>query len=892
MIGSIVSHYQIEEEIGRGGMGVVYRARDVRLDRAVALKFLSGGITNDPEACERFEREARTAAQTEHPNVCGIYDIGETEDGRRFIAMPFYEGSSLATLISAGPMDPKEALSIARQVASGLASVHAHGIIHRDVKPGNIIIGDDGCPRVVDFGIAKVAGSHTMTFDGSTLGTFAYMSPEQIRGEAPDPRTDVWSLGAVLYEMLTGRRPFAGDYPEAMMYAVLNEKPALPSETSPALPDGMEAIVLRCLEKDRSERYSSMAELEGDLAALESPAQTDVVRHARKRRIGRRMSWRVPVTVAAFAIAAVAALVFVGRQPEPEPASPMRFTMLLPDGQTLVRTGPSLAISRDGSRLAFVAGDSSESWIYVRDINSFDARSIAGTEGARAPFFSPDGEWLGFLADNKLYKVPLAGGRPQELAEAPSLDLYMRGSAVWLDDNRIVFSTFGRDAGLFVVSAQGGAAERLTDPGSPGMHFHLWPEVAPTSRHILYTDVSDGQRVALLSLEDGTSRTLVENATHPSFIFPDILVYAVDSDLYATRFDPDRGEVLGDPVPVLNGVLSAEQYYVEYDVSERGAIVYAFQGAEQYEARISLASFSGAVETLPIPMTDAYTPRSSPDGRYVAFQRRAPGKVSLWLHDLVRGTTRQLTDDDSQEYWMTWTPDSRELIFNSNRMPGPDGSTDIFRLEPLSQDEPVLISDEAGHQIPHAVTPDGQTLIYNEVGEDLRLDIAARPILAEGAAHKLVSSNDDDFHPAISPDGRWLAYASSRSGSWEVYVQPYPGPGAVMQVSTGGGAEPVWAPDGSRLYFRDPAGIKIFAVDVTEPALPSSEMGLQLGRARLVLSGAYFTCSKWGRSYDITPDGEQFVMVSADWPGAERRRFNVVVNWSVELQKLLGRNQG
>ena len=273
MIGSIVSHYQIEEEIGRGGMGVVYRARDVRLDRTVALKFLSSAITHDSDACDRFEREARTAARTEHPSVCGIYDIGETEDGKRFIAMPFYEGSSLAKLIGAGSLDPNEAISIARQVASGLASVHAHGIIHRDIKPGNIIIGDDGRPRIVDFGIAKVVGAQTLTSDGSTLGTFAYMSPEQIRGEAPDPSTDVWSLGAVLYEMLTGRRPFEGDYPEAMMYTVLNEEPAPLSSIRADLPDGLEDIVSRCLEKDRSQRYLSMADLESDLSALGDTAQ-------------------------------------------------------------------------------------------------------------------------------------------------------------------------------------------------------------------------------------------------------------------------------------------------------------------------------------------------------------------------------------------------------------------------------------------------------------------------------------------------------------------------------------------------------------------------------------------------------------------------------------------
>jgi Tol biopolymer transport system component len=334
-------------------------------------------------------------------------------------------------------------------------------------------------------------------------------------------------------------------------------------------------------------------------------------------------------------------------------------------------------------------------------------------------------------------------------------------------------------------------------------------------------------------------------------------------------------------------VVSAERHYVEYDISEQGAIVYASQGSEEFEARLTLASFAGVLNTLPIAMADAYTPRASPDGHFVAFQRRSPGKVSLWVHDLQRGVTRQITDDASQEFWMTWTPDSRNLIFNSTRLSGPTGTVDIFEMDPSSEIEPTLLSDGARHQIPHAVTPDGEVLIYNEIGDDLQLDIMARPLHGDGQVSTLVASRDDDFHPAISPDGRWLAYTSSRSGTWEVYVQSFPGPGGVMQVSVNGGAEPVWAPDGGRLFYRHPDGHKIFAVDVSESPLVTSEHGLQLGRPRLVLSGAFFTCSKWGRSYDVTPDGEQFVMVSADWPGAERRRFNVIVNWSGEVQRLL-----
>jgi serine/threonine-protein kinase len=871
-------------------MGVVYRAHDVRLDRTVALKFLSSQVTSDANARERFTREARTAARTEHPNVCGIYDIGESQDGEPFIAMPFYEGVNLADRSDSEPLSVVDAVSMVRQVASGLASAHVHGIVHRDIKPGNILITEDGTPKILDFGLAKMAGSQTVTEVGSTLGTFAYMSPEQVRGEKLDPRTDIWSLGAVLYELVAGRRPFAGDYPEAVMYAVLNEEPATMGTYRDDVPEGLETIAGRCLEKNRSSRYQSMAELENDLAAIEEALQPAVTTQYLPRQQKNGVSVWMVGAIVGLAAASIVALLLI-RRDSTEVLPPMRFTMLMPDGQELASPGPSLAISKDGSRLAFASGDTSGSLIYVRDIDSFDAQAISGTEDARAPFFSPDGEWLGFLADDKLFKVRVSGGPPQELSEAREMASLVRGSGTWLDDDRIVFSTFGPDGGLFMVPAGGGSVERLTEVRSAGVVFHMWPEILPSSPYLLYseTDMATAavSRIVALSLEDGSTRTVIENGVRPSFVPPDVLVYSAGNDIFATRFDPRQAEAIGEPVVVLTGVIAANDVYVEYDISEGGAIVYASQGAEQFEARLTMASFDGVLSSIPVGMADAYTPRASPDGRFVAFQRRAPGQGSLWLHDVQRGITRQLTADSAQAWWMTWTPDSRRLIFNSFYPSRADTSVDMYEIAVDGWSEPRLISDGRFHQIPHSVTPDGQSLVYNELVDDRQLDIMARTLEGDTHVETLVASDEDDFHPTISPDSEWLAFASSRTGQWEVYVQPFPGPGGVMQVSSGGGAEPVWAPDGNTLYYRVPSGRKIMAVDVSAPTIASAEATLDLGRPRFVLEGSFFTCSKWGRSYDVTPDGEHFVVISQDWPGAQRKMFNVVVNWSTEVNQLL-----
>jgi serine/threonine-protein kinase len=871
-------------------MGVVYRARDIRLDRTVALKFLTSDTTHEPEARERFIREARTAAKTEHPNVCGIYDIGETAEGRQFIAMPFYEGVNLSDRLGEGPVPIAEAVGIARQVASGLASVHVHGIVHRDIKPGNILITGDGLAKILDFGLAKTSDGRTVTEVGMTVGTFAYMSPEQIRGATLDPRTDIWSLGVMLYELVCGVRPFAADYPEAVMYAVLNEEPPELDSSVDHAPSDLDAIIRRCLQKDPADRYQSAKDLDADLAALEQSVAPAASRQRASVRRSSKLSWPV-VGIAAGLCIALLVLAMLLRDDSSDDPPPVRFVMMLPSGHTIARPGPSLTISRDGTRLAFAASDSEGTSIFVRDLDSFDARELIGTDGGTVPFFSPDGRWVGYMANDRLYKVSVDGGLPYELAEAAGSGPVMKGSATWAADGRIIFGTIGGfDRSLFAVSEEGGPVERITEAENPVTVLHSWPDLLPSGDYLLYSELSEnlGSNIVVRSLRDGAVRTLVEHGTRPSFVKPNVLVYAVGSDLYAATIDVDRAVLLGAPVPVLHNVVSAEQSLAEYAVSDDGAIIYAAQGAEQFEARLALTSFSGSLDpiSLSLDSRSTVTPRASPDGRFIAFQNRAPDKVSLWIHDLERGITRQLTDDKEQDWWYTWTPDSRRVIFNSTLNAGPTGTVNMFEIPVDGSGQPRLISDGAGHQIPHAVTPDGSALIYNEVVDGRQMDIFAR-YLEEEEVVPVVASDEDDFHPSISPDGRWLAFASSRSGRWEVYVQPFPGPGGVMQISSGGGAEPVWSPDGRALYYRDPDGDEVFEVPVAARAIETAEPGLDLGRPRFLLEGPFWACSKWGRSYDVMPDGKQFVVVTSDWPGAERHRFNVVVNWSTEVHQLL-----
>ncbi len=891
MIGTQVSHYAIEAEIGRGGMGVVYRARDVRLDRTVALKFLPSHVGHDRAAVERFTREAKTAAQTEHPNVCGVHDIGETGDGRRFIAMPFYEGEDLSDRTADEPMPVGEAMAVARQVASGLARVHVHGIVHRDIKPGNIFVTTDGTVKILDFGLARTDDQQTVTETGSAVGTFAYMSPEQVRGEKLDPRTDIWSVGAVLYELLTGKRPFSGDYPQACMYSVLNEDPEPLSSILPDIPVGVSTVVERCLEKDRSTRYQSAVELENDLALIEQ----DLLPASRSRRslIGARpRPIYLVALVAAVAVAAiVAASTALFRGVETEAVAPVRLPVLLPEGNELAFPGPSLAISPDGDRVAFAAGDSASSRIFVREMDSFDARPLEGTENGRAPFFSPDGNWLGFLSNGKLNKVRLDGGQPIELAAAPVYISVVTGAAKWLENGDIVFSSTAGDGSLFTVSSQGGPLERLTEVESAARENHLYPEIIPSSSYMLFSKVVNllKSSIVALSLEDGSTRTLVSNATNPKFVAPDILVYGVEADLYAVRIDPKRAELISQPVPVINGVKSGEGGYVEFDMSENGAIAYASQGTDQFQTVTNVVSLSGSLEPLAIEMTDLFIPRASRDGRYLAFQRRNSSGYSLWLHDLTRNVTRRLSDPNYQAFWYAWTPDSRRILFNSPRGGKTYASFDIYDIPVDGSDEARLVSDGRWGEVPQDVTPDGSVLVYAIGVDDVQLDIVARRLDGDGDGfvQTLVASEKDDFHPAVSPDGRWLAFASARSEQWEVYLQPFPGPGAVQQVSSGGGAEPLWSADGKTLFYRTPNGRSMMAVDVSQPPIQTVERSIGLGRPKLLFEGPFYACSKWGRSYDVMADGEHFVISTVDWPGAERTRFNVVLNWTTEVRARL-----
>jgi serine/threonine-protein kinase len=836
---------------------------------------------NDPERLSRFQREARMLAALNHANIATIYGLEQSGEVTCLV-MELVSGETLAELVKAGALGIEEALKIAVQIAEALEAAHEKGIVHRDLKPANVKVTPEGKVKVLDFGLAKAfsgdaanddpSNSPTLsmaaTMQGVIIGTAAYMSPEQARGKACDKRTDIWAFGCVLYELLTGKQTFKGEDVTDIFAAVVRAEPdwhALPAATPLKVRD----LLKRCLQKDKALRLRDSGDARIEIQeALSSPSESPTAI------VPAESGWRHAIVLGL--VAAVACVVggLAVWNLKPSALQPVTRTVInLPPGQQLagLDNGPSVAISPDGTHLAYVARQGGAQQLYLRAMDSLEAKAIPGTEGATNPFFSPDGQWLGFFANRKLMKVSLNGGAPLALANAP-----FDGGAAWGSRASIAFSPSNASA-LQQVSDAGGALQPLTRLAK-GDGSHRWPDFLPGGKAVLFGAGTAGAlfvsaQVGVQSITTGERKDLIQGGMYPRYAPTGHLVYAQSGVLMAVPFDPQRQTVTGTGSPVAEGVMqSPTNGHAQYSFSATGALVYVPGGVQAAQLRMVWVSRNGTEQPLAAPANSYLNPRVSPDGRHVAVGITSQ-ESQIWQYDISRETLTRFTFEGTVNGYPAWTPDGNRMAFISNK----EGPLNIFwQLADGSGGlERLTTSDDV--QTPNSWSPDGKLLAFNELTPSTGIVVSVLR-LSDRKAQPILQTQFNESAPRFSPDGRWLAYISDESGRYEIYVQPYPGPGGKWQISTDGGTEPVWNPNGRELFYR--SGDKMMAVDIaTQPSF-------SVGKPRMLFEGQYQPTPVTFPNYDVSPDGQRFLMLKpSEQSQAAPTQINVVLNWFEELKR-------
>jgi Tol biopolymer transport system component len=884
--GTQLGPYRIEAVLGSGGMGEVYRARDTRLGRDVAIKVLREVWHADSDGRSRFEREARLLAALNHPHIASIYGVEETTGGRRALVLELVEGRTLADRLAPGKFAIKETLSIAAQVADGLDAAHERGIIHRDLKPANIKVTPDGRVKILDFGIAKLASaqfdeadvtdaltlSSNRTCQGTLLGTPSYMSPEQARGHNVDKRTDVWAFGCVLYEMLTGRTVFQGETTSDVVAAILTREvdfAALPTATPPAV----RKLLQRCLEKDRKRRLHDIAdariEIEDALAnpgVAHKPVRGTSMRVMTASAIAAlilggiigwyfkpavKLSTDLPGKVARLTITpAVPLLEFVSR------SSPCRVTDCGPG---------TVAISRDGRRIAYTGQSGGVERLYVREIDQFESTPVSGSEGGHTPAFSPDGQSIAFISDSKIKKVSLAGGTPQVLCDSVEGD-----GLSWAVDDTLLFNP-GLAKGVWGIAAKGGIPMAMTR--IEGREYqHRFPEFLPNGKNILYSALNGiaDEEIYVQSLETG-KRRFITKGIFAHYISTGHLAFVQGGTLFTVPFDIDRLQITGTPVAVLQRIQTiADTPQIAF--SQTGTIVYLPATGQNVDPTLVWVDRAGREQPTAASGRMFAQPHLAPDGRRVVVSVRAPSS-DLWSFDLARGTWSRQTYD-GQSSFPVWAPDGLRLVFASAKA----GPTNTFWKPvdgPESSEQPLISGDFA--TFPFSLSSDGQLLAYVKADPTNGQDIWVLPVAEPAKQRPFLQTRFREGAPQFSPDGRWIAYVSDESGRTEIYVRPFPGPGEKWTVSSDGGNEPVWARKSKELFYR--SGDAMMVVDVaTNPSF-------SVGKPRQLFQKPYERSGAYWANYDVTADGQQLLMVK----GAEQIRLpsqmNIVLNWFEDLKQ-------
>jgi Tol biopolymer transport system component len=900
-VGTRFGPYEILAAAGAGGMGEVYKARDTRLDRTVAVKVLPPHLTEQPEVRQRFEREARALSGLSHPHICTLHDIGE-QDGVHYLVMEYLEGETLAQRLEKGALPLQQLLRVAAQVADALDKAHRQGVVHRDLKPGNIMLTKSGA-KLLDFGLAKSTGlaasvassslsptvSQPLTAAGTIVGTFQYMAPEQLEGKEADARSDVFAFGAVLYEMATGRPAFEGKSQASLIAAILEREPAPMSEIASAAPPAvLERLIRTCLAKDPDDRWQTMHDVLLELKWIAEGGGTTAAAPAVALPAGKRarVAWLVAGVAALLAVlASVAAVYFASHVLAPEV---IRSSIPAPPGAGFNLSGDfagPFVLSPDGRHLAFAAisADGSQ-FLWVHSLASGEARLLPGTDGATFPFWSPDGRSLGFFVGGKLKRVDIAGGPPLTVCDAPS----GRGGT-WSRDGVIVFSpAFG--SALFRVPATGGQAEPLTQL-DPSQHTsHRWPFFLPDGQHFLYTAIRhatasiEQNAVYVGSLDGTTNRLLLRSGANAAY-GSGYLLFLRDTALMAQPFSLSSLELSGEPLTLAQNILyDPTTWNAVFTASQTGLLVY--QPAVGPAGAKSLVWFDragNAVGTVG-DRANYFNVRLSPDGQRLAVELGYPS-ADIWVYELARGVRTRITFDPNDDVYPLWSRDGR-IVYSSSRdriRASLDGYDIYARSGTGAGAEEVLLKDEAPKRASDW-SPDGRFIAFDQ-GDVLArglVDVWILPLFGDRKPFPFLAAPYGEFDAAFSPDGRWLAYGSNETTRNEVYVVPFDGrppadaagPAGKWQISVAGGNVPRWRRDGRELYYIAPDR-SLMAVEVD-----GRGQEFVVGPARRLFHAR--TSAGLLGWYDVSPDGQRFIM-----PTSEEEESNpaaLVMNWFAALK--------
>jgi hypothetical protein len=882
----MLGHYKIGEQLGRGGMGEVYRADDLSLDRKVALKFLPAAFTADPERMARFEREAKLLASLNHPNIATIYGLEQAE-GKRFIVMELVEGETLAQRLSKGRLPIDEALGLCRQIAEGLEAAHEKGVIHRDLKPANVMIAAGDKVKLLDFGLAKAPSGETqsdasqsptiseaMTQPGIVLGTAAYMSPEQAKSKAVDKRADIWAWGCVLYECLTARKAFEGELIAEILASVLEKEPDLNAMPEVA-PPIIRHLLCQCFQKEPKRRLRDIGDALGqiDIAISESRLGIGIKTPDSKKHWLRAQVWSIALLITFVAVVICWGMWNSTALP-PQPI--MRFVVAPPNGVELSMRGwfIGLALSANSQSMAYHTGEG----VLLHSMELGTAGLIVPGLRGFLPFFSTDGKWIGFFDNNKLMKISTMGGSPQSVCDA----IDPQGGS-WGADDTILF---GASGSLWSISASGAGPARLVLDKTKSKDIagdYCWPEILPGSKAVLFTVRRSEQDmcIAALSLESGKTQILIKAGTKPHYAKTGHLIYAWENDILAAPFDSKQLRVTGPSVPIIQKVMPPVwNGQALYAISETGTLAYIPKSTGKLSQLVWL-DHSGQAAKLPLPPGEYGSPRISPNGKYLIYEK-AEGKQNLWIYDLARGISTRLTDEAGDDWNPVWTRDSKRVAFCSTRQGNRQGAIFLKEADGSKQEE-RLVEGETW-PVPYSWSPGNNILAFRQIAFGTTgYDIWTFTI-DEKKAEPLIKTPFYESCPKYSPDGKWIAYQSDSSGNMEVYVKPSQAPsGAATSVSNGGGRGPLWSPDGSELFYESDGNIMSVAF--------RGEPALQMGKPTRFFKWDESTSPKLAPAnvsdlpvnYDIAPDGRFICVVTY---GEEKRSIEVVLNWFEELKRL------